>query len=421
MKVLLIDPPFEKFMGFKKYYIPLGLLYIAAELRNKGHSVWVYDADYNPDGKALGFVERLDYHSLYVEGLENKNHPVWLEIDEVFNQVKPDIVGISLISPKLASGLEIARRYKQMGAKKIICGGAHASIKPKEVLESPYVDNVVVGEGEYVFEHALKRTITTSERINDLDRLSYPARDRLYNLFSYNPKDLGMVISSRGCPFNCSFCCSEALWKRKTTFRTINDTVNEIAFVKKEFGTTEFYIVDDNFTCNKKRTLKFCESIKNLNITWSCLTRADLINDEVVSAMKESGCSQVKIGLESGSEKILEVMNKRVKKEDVMKASSILKGFNLFWSAYFMVNAPSENKTDMEETINFIREVKPNYISFEIFTPLPGTLLYEKLALKNIPYHLYSARSKFNNFGELSLADIRGAADFADKYNKGCN
>jgi len=254
MKILLIDPPFQRFMDFKKYYTPLGLLYIAAELQKRDHTVWVYDADYNPEGKSFDFLEKMEHYPLYIEGLEDDKHAIWGEVEEVFDQIKPDIVGISLISTKLASGMEVARRFKKMGAKRIVCGGPHVSIKPEEVLSNPYVDSVIVGEGEDIFEDALKERKIVAERIIDLDRVSFPARERLYNLFNYAPKDLGMIISSRGCPFNCSFCCSELLWGRTVVYRSLDNIMDEITFINKEYGTTDFYIIDDDFTCNKKRT-----------------------------------------------------------------------------------------------------------------------------------------------------------------------
>jgi anaerobic magnesium-protoporphyrin IX monomethyl ester cyclase len=418
VKILLIDPPFQKFMDFKKYYIPLGLLYLAGELEKRGHEVSVYDADYHPKGESLEFSEKLGHYQLYIEGLTNCKHPIWQESREVFENIKPDVVGISLISTKFISGMKIAEIYKKMGAKKIICGGVHVSLHPEEVLNNSNVDSIVLGEGEYVFEDALTNRKVVANRIKNLDDISFPARDRLYNLTNYSPSDLGMVISSRGCPFNCSFCCSEKLWKRKVIFRSVDNLIEEITLLKNKYGTTDFYFIDDSFTCNKNRTLEFCQKVRDLKITWSCLTRADLIDEDIVVEMKKSGCRMVKIGLESGSQKVLKIMNKNIKKDDVIRASDILLRNNLAWTAYFMVGTPGENEKDVEETLNFIRKVKPSFISFAVFTPYPGTLLYDKLGLKNISYHFFNHHSNFNKFSDVSLDKIKEVAHFSDNYNK---
>jgi anaerobic magnesium-protoporphyrin IX monomethyl ester cyclase len=418
MKILLVDPPFQKFMDFSKYYIPLGLLYLAAELGKRGHEVWVYDADYHPKGKSLEFLEKMQHYPLYIEGLDNDKHPIWSEVRGVIEDVKPDVVGISLISTKFMSGMKIAEISKKMG-KRVICGGVHVSICPDEVLENSNVDSIVMGEGEYVFETALDNRKVIGYRIDKLDDIAFPARNRLYNFEDYSPSDLGMIISSRGCPFNCSFCCSDTLWKRKVVFRSIDNIIEEIKSIKKDYRTTNFYFADDSFTCNKNRTKEFCDKIKGLGITWSCLTRADLIDEDTVIAMKGSGCTTVKIGLESGSQKVLGIMNKRIKKENVIRASDILHKHNLNWNAYFMVGTPGETEQDVNETLDFIREVKPNFISFSIFTPYPGTPLYKKLGLSHIPYHLYNHHSIFNKFSDVSSDKIREVAQFSDIYNKG--
>lgn len=410
-------------MGFSKYYIPLGLLYLAAELKKRGHEVWVYDADYNPQGKSLDFLDKMEHYSLYVEGLVDSKHFVWTEVKEVIESFKPDVVGISLISTKFISGMKIAEIAKHLGVKRVICGGVHVSICPDEVLADKNVDSIVVGEGENVFEEALTKKRTIGNRIKNLDDISFPLRDSLINLGKYKSSDLGMIISSRGCPFSCSFCCSEAIWGRKVIFRSVDNIIKEIVSVRESYGTKDFYFADDSFTCNKNRTLEFCNKVSGLNITWSCLTRADLLDDEIVTAIKKSGCRMVKMGLESGSKKVLGIMNKRTKKEDVIRASDTLHRHNLDWTAYFMVGTPGENELDVDESLNFVKEVKPSFISFSIFTPYPGTPIYEKMGLKNIPYHLYNHHSNLNNFSEVSAEKIKEVAMFSDNYNKGgiCN
>jgi radical SAM superfamily enzyme YgiQ (UPF0313 family) len=418
MKILLIDPPFQKFVGLQKYYIPLGLLYLAGELRKK-HDVTVYDADYFPEGKPLSYIEQGDKHHLYTDALDDDNHPVWTEIDNVFKEIQPDVVGITLISTKFISGMRIAERYKKLGAKRIICGGPFVTISPDEVLSNPYVDSIVIGEGEHCFEEAFEKEKVFGSRITDLDALAFPARDRLYNLKKYTPKDLGMILTSRGCPFNCNFCCSVKLWGRKVIYRSVDNVVEEIKQVKDNHGTTDFYIVDDSFTSTKKRTLEFCEKIKDVGVTWSCLTRVDLVDEEVVTAMKNSGCKMIKVGIESGSEKILKIMNKKIRREEIRRAADVFKKVGMKWFSYFIIGIPEETKEDLQETIDFCKEVRPNFISFSVYTPLPGTPFYEALGEDKKKYHMHSLHNIFTEFTQLTLKDVTDAISFADDYNRG--
>lgn len=417
MKILLVDPPFQKFMNFSKYYIPLGLLYIAGEMRKKGHEVLVYDADYNPGGKSMPFIEKMEHYHAYIEALNNSEHPIWREVDKIYKDFQPDVVGISLISTKFASGMVIADRYKKMGAKRIICGGPHVSIHPAEVLANPNVDSVVVGEGELVFERALTEDKIIADRINNLDDLAWPARDCLYGIDDYKPNDLGIIMTSRGCPFNCNFCCSDALWGRRVVRRSIDDVIAEMVDINKCYGTKEFYLADDTFTCDKNRVKDFCAKIKKYDFTWSCLTRVDTIDVETVTAMKEAGCKTVKIGMESGSQRVLGLMNKKIKREHVLSAAEIFRQCGVTWLAYLIVGVPGETEDEVDETIEFVKLAQPSFVSFSVFTPYPGTPFYRELGLDQIPYHLFNHHNLSSQFSKLSLDKIKEVASFSDEWN----
>jgi radical SAM superfamily enzyme YgiQ (UPF0313 family) len=317
--------------------------------------------------------------------------------------------------------MRIAEICKRLGVRRVICGGPHASISPDEVLANPNVDSVIIGEGEYCFEEALTNYLVIGERITDLDSIPVPARECLYNLKQYRPVDLGMILTSRGCPFDCGFCCSGKLWNRKVVYRNVESVVAEIKQVRDTYGTRDFYIVDDSFTSTKQRVLDFCSRVKNLSITWTCLTRADLIDEELASTMRRAGCRMVKIGVESGCEKTLRLMNKRLKKSDVRRASEIFHRVGLKWFAYFIIATPDETKKDLDETIEFVKEVRPDFISFSVYTPLPGTPMYDKVGADKTSYHLHSLHNVFTEFTKLSLRDITNAITFADNYNRSQN
>lgn len=417
-KILLIEPPFQKFMDFSKAYMPMGLLSLATTLQRQGHEVQVYDMDYNPKGQSLPFVEKIEHYHSYIEALNDFNHLVWKNLNEVVDKFQPNIVGISMISTKLKSGLKVAERLRVSGIERIIAGGVHATIDPKEVFESPYIDGVVSGEGEEVFEHVVENGgIIRAPTILDINKLGWIARDSLVNLSQYDSKDLGMVMSSRGCPYSCNFCCSPILWGQTVRNREISDVVAEIEDVHNKYNVHEFYIIDDTFTVKKSRVLKFCDRMKGKELTWSCLTRVNVVDEEVVRTMKESGCHLVKVGLESGSERVLKLMNKRINKEDTRNASRIFRENGLDWMAYFIVGVPGETIEEVDETIAFIEEIKPTFISFSNFTPYPGTEFYREMGLGRIEYHKYNHHS-VEQTGQIPIVKILEVAKFADDYNQ---
>jgi radical SAM superfamily enzyme YgiQ (UPF0313 family) len=405
-------------MDFSKAHIPLGLLYLASSMQQRGHEVNTYDVDYNPKGKSLPFIAKMEHYHDYIDGLNNDDHPIWKEIEATVNKLDPQVAGISVISTKLLSGFKVAEKLKKMGLEKVIMGGAHATIDPEEVIANPFVDSVVSGEGEEVFEQAMRQDgIIRAQRIQNLDSLPWPARSSLINLDDYQPSDLGMVISVRGCPYDCNFCCSKILWGRDVRKRNIGSVVDEIDKIHSDFGVDDFYIIDDTFTMEKQRVMDFTKKMEERPYTWACLTRVNIMDEEIVGAMKNSGCRMAKVGVESGSERVLRLMNKKITNDDVRNASRLFKEFDLPWLAYIIVGTPGETESEVDETLRFMEEVKPTYISFSNFTPYPGTSFYTMQGLGRIDYHLYNHHSA-EQTGQISPKKIMEAAKFIDEYNK---
>lgn len=417
-KVLLIDPPMQKFMDFSKSHIPLGLLYVAGQLQRDGHDVQIYDADHNPKGEAFPFTAKMDHYHDYLDGLKDANNPVWGETREQIEKCSPDVIGISVISPKLYSGFRIAQMAKEMGVEKVIMGGPHASIDPEEVIENPYVDAVVAGEAETSVNGIIngRSGILRSQPIENLDDLALPARSSLVGLENYQPNDLSMVMTSRGCPNACNYCCSDAIWGRRVRFRSIDNVMDEINSVADEFGADDFYIIDDTFSVKKARVKEFSDRMRQNDYSWSCLTRANKVDDEIAHQMKESGCRIVKIGLESGNEEILKSMNKRADLTDVKSAAKSFEKADLPWIAYLLFGVPGETKKQREDTLKFVQEVQPTYVSPSVFTPYPGTVFYEELGLGRIPYHEYNHHNPKGN-PDISEDEVMELAKWADNFN----
>jgi len=417
-KILLIDPPFQKFMNFSKNGIPIGLLSLAGELKKNGHSVNVLDSDYNPDGIPYPFMAKIEHYDEYLKNLDNNHHPIWKNIESQIDGLNPDVMGISMISTKLKSGLKVAQIAKDLGVERVIAGGPHITICPEDVLkENSNIDAVVQGEGEKVFEGALYEKIVKADRIKDLNSLAWPARESLIGLENYKPNDLGFVMTARGCPGSCNFCCSESLWGRQVRLRNMEEVIREMDSIHKDYGTNKFYLIDDTFTLRKKRVDEFCDSISDRNYEWSCLTRVDRLEGNMLEKMMESGCSMIKVGIESGSQKVLDLMNKKISISQIKYATKLLNEHSMPWLAYIMVGVPGETSADVDKTMELIGEVNPSYISAAIYTPYPGTGFSKQgnkidFAREEANHHSMKVLA-----GDVPREKIIEFMKFADKYN----
>lgn len=407
MKVLLIDPPFYRFIGYYNRYFPLGLAYLAAVLRKEGHEVLIYDADCNVNPTKMDFSRLEESYPFYLQSLRDENNPILKEIRETIRNFNPDTIGISVWTTFAASAFRIASLCKVWNKDvPVVMGGPHISIKYDEVMNICHdVDFLIRGEGEKTFVEMvntlggqskanveeLKNIRGISYRqngkiihnppcefIKDLDSIPFPARDLLKNKNSYNSEDMGLLMTSRGCPYNCSYCAT-SIWERKTRYRSINNVIEEIRFVIEKFGTKQFTFKDDSFTVNKKRVFELCERLikEKIKISWDCNTRVNLVDEELLKKMKKAGCNGIKVGIETGSEKVLKLMNKNITLEQSRRAAKLFRKVGIHWTGYFMMGLPSETKEDVYQTLKFMRELKPDYASFSVYEPFPGTELFE--------------------------------------------
>jgi radical SAM superfamily enzyme YgiQ (UPF0313 family) len=238
--------------------------------------------------------------------------------------------------------------------------------------------------------------------INNLDEIPIPSRDLLMGIENFTSEDMGVIITSRGCPYSCTYCACPKMWKG-VRYRSIDNVIEEIQQVMREYGTTQFAIYDDTFTINRQRVLEFCKTLINekININWTCTTRLDLLDDEQLIMMKKSGCNNVKVGVESGSPEILEIMKKKEDKDDIRQGSSLLRKHGFFWSGYFMMGLPMETKKDIMDTLEFMKELKPNFAQMSIFLPLPGTELFSL----GMNLGLYKSKMNIDEFFSMNPDD----------------
>jgi len=417
-RIFLLDPPFQKFMNFSKNGIPTGLTSIAGSLKARGHEVRILDADYNPNGISYPLLAKMEHYQMYLDGLNDENHPIWKEVITQVEDFKPDLVGMTMLSSKVESGLRVASLLKRLGVPKVVCGGAHATLSPQTILSNPFVNGVLSGEGELRFEELFYKTFVQAERIEDLDALPLSARECLVGIEKYAPKDLGAIMSARGCPNSCSFCSSNSLWGRKVRTRSLENVFREVDSVHQNYGTTDFYIMDDTFTLQRNRVLSFGNGMTSRGFGWSCLTRADRMDKELAEHMVASNCHLVKIGVESGNERILDSMNKGIKLDDIRKTARVLNEAGLPWLGYFIIASPEETTSEMWDTWEFIKEIKPTYASISVYTNSPGTSFSRKynydreFKLSEANYH-----SLVVTPGKIPVDELKKFIGLVDEYN----
>jgi len=454
MRILLINPPFNRLKGLKTTYFPLGLGYLAAVLRENGFEASIYNAENSrerlPSASSLRLLEN---HHKYIQALNAESHYVWQEIKDTLSLFKPDIVGISVMTAKYGSAIKISNLCKEFNPNiKIIWGGPHPTIQADAVLQNDCVDFVIRGEGELSMVSLCLALNNNSNTFDQIEGLSYkndgepvhmPARKLITNLddlpqpakdFSlypelYSPTNMGDIVTSRGCPFECAFCGAQNTWGRKVRFRSVEKVINEIIDIYEKYNTREFWFWDDTFTVNRKRTIELCQKLidKKLNMSWGCTTRVNMVDDELLGIMKKSGCNTIEFGIESGSERILNLIKKNITLEQIMEAVRLARKHKLDCKTFFMVGFPEETKEDIEQTKHLIKTLNHRGVEFSIFTPYPGCELYNRtvelgLLPQNLDWSQFSHQSPENHFMKyITKEDFREIIDemteFIERYN----
>lgn len=364
---------------------PMGLLYLAAVLRKAGNGVQILD----------GEVDQMD-HSVMADRVAKET---------------PTIFGITATTAQANRAFTLAAEVKARSPETfVVLGGAHASALTRECLEeSEAIDAVAFGEGEQTILELLDRvrdraslkglpgiayrdgdaiTVNPSRAlIDDLDSLPFPAWDLLpmhkYTASTWFPnkvKEYTNIFSSRGCPYGCTFCGAKSMWTRKYRTRSPENVVEEIETAYKQLGIPNFFISDDLFTLNRKRVMAICERImeRGLKITWTCLSRVNTVDPEMLALMKKSGCYLISFGLESGSQKILDRLDKGTTVEQAIKAVEMTHAAGIKVFGSFMIGSPGETAETVDQTIALIRRMKLDEVGLGVTTAYPGTDLYEE-------------------------------------------
>jgi anaerobic magnesium-protoporphyrin IX monomethyl ester cyclase len=394
-RILLIQPPLSSAELFARgsktsasVLPPLGLAYIAATLRKHGHECRIID----------GIAESFSLDALI----------------EMASQY--DLVGITVVSTYAMRAIELIQKFKESpSCPPIVVGGHHVTAEPESLLRFG-ADYAVVGEGEITMSELVEclssKTDGSSvrqvqgigfiengeyifsgnrQKIDPLDQLPLPARDllpmHLYrsSVARGNLQPSHSMLTSRGCPGVCSFC-SKKTFGTKVRYFSVGRIVEEFFLLRDQYGARGVSIFDDNFLSNHQVVHEVCEELcnKNFGITWSVEARIDCVNREILQCLRKAGCAYIAYGIESGSQRILDYINKRISKDQVREIVRITKEVGIPIRGYFMMGFPSETKEDIEATIRFAIELDLDVASFTLFVPFPATREYERAKKRGI-------------------------------------
>ena len=394
MRIALVNPPFsledlvgktESMKSVMNIIQPLGLAYVAAVLEKAGHEVVIYDCQ-------LGITHE--------------------ELSKRLVSDNPELVGISATTPTFPSAIRVGKEVKQSLPETIVViGGVHATALPQETMSFECFDIAVLGEGEKTMEELSMhletkgtsdleevagiayrqqgelRLTKTRPFIQDLDSLPYPARYLLPPLSEYKPTPasyrrlpLGHLITTRGCPYQCTFC-DRSIFSSKYRARSAENVMGEIEELIDRYRVQEIKFFDDTLTLDRKRIFEICRGFKErkIDVGWSCLSRVDSISREMLIAMKEAGCWQILFGLETGDSRMLSLLKKGATVEQNEEAVKLAHDVGLSVRADFIVGTPGETLENMERTLRFAIGLNMDFAHFNKFTPYPGTELYHNL------------------------------------------
>ncbi|HKR04404.1 MAG TPA: radical SAM protein [Bacteroidia bacterium] len=376
------DPKEKEIM---RPYVPLGILYISAFLEKNGIENEIFDSTFSS-------FEKLKQHLL---------------------KTQPEIIGIYTNLMTKLNVLKIIRYIKEtpeLKKTKIILGGPEVSNHAENFLNYG-ADVIVIGEGEetmlelvschavldsaslnnisgIAYRNSDGEIIYTPERtkIRNIDDLPFPGREKV-NLQYYfdawknrHGESAVSVSTMRGCPYTCKWC-SRAVYGQTYRRRSASLVVDELEWIQKNYAVDTVWFVDDVFTISHKWMKEFTNEIvkRKLKIKYECITRADRMNEEIIQLLKNSGCFRVWIGAESGSQKVIDAMDRRVKVEQVRDMIHLSKKYGIQSGTFIMVGYPGETEGDIDETLMHLRASDPDLFTITIAYPIKGTPLYEEV------------------------------------------
>ncbi|MEK6920479.1 MAG: radical SAM protein [Nanoarchaeota archaeon] len=382
MPPISLEERYGKLKDMGTLYPSLGMAAVAAICEVKGHTVKV------TDGEAL---------SLNLSDIR----------DEI-TSFKPDFVGMPTFATNIDMCHTIARISKEINPHaKVMLGGAHTSIFAQHALSSPHVDFGIQSEAEIVFDEFLDaldqekdfthvkglvyKDSTGTIHVNpkqklypDLNQFPIPARhlfpmEKYHSSANLRGKRTLNMMTSRGCPYRCTYCSSPQIFGQSFRYLNTENVMKELRQLRDVYGADSIQFYDETFTVHRQRVIDLCEAMikENLNMQWACFTRANLVDKELLKKMKEAGCYLIFFGLESGVQRLIQLIKKDITLEQSRNAVKLCKEAGIQAWCSFILGLPGETKEESQQTVNFALELDPEYVQFPIFMPWPGTAIYD--------------------------------------------
>jgi len=429
-KILFCTPPepersgaHEAFSQGGSSFPSIGLLILAEIARKEGHEVC--------------FRDFLNKHTC---------------IDGAVSQMLAlgvDVVSISSNTDSIFTAAKFAEEIKNRSGVTVFIGGPHVSAVPEETMRKcPAFDIGFIGESEETFREVLSSDMSLSSLakikgimirdgsgvisagrrpfIEQLDDIPFPAWDLIEDFSIYKPavtnykkEPVFSLMTSRGCFGRCIFC-DRGVFGNKVRMHSAGYVMSMIRKLRGSFGINEITFYDDNLVVDKTRLKEICERIKTeeKGLSWSCSARVDFVNEETLSMMKDAGCWQISFGVESGSQKILDSIQKGIKVEMVHKTAAVMKKLGLSMRGYFIIGNPGETVETLEETLKLILSVPMDDILVEYMTPYPGTEIYENISKYGVTKGGWSDLNSYDmNFVPHGM-DERTLREYFAKYYK---
>ena len=388
MEVLLINPYDENAVKNGLGFIspPLNLMYLGGALEEANFNVGIIDDD----------LEQLGYAKL----------------SRIISKLSPQVVGLTATTSTIENALEYVKLVKEnLPDSLTVIGGPHTTFMPAETLKSSKeLDAVVIGEGERTMVDMVKNLIDNNnalrnvkgiafkendnirinppqELIRDLDSIPYPARHLIpFESYSTTKDKSSDMITSRGCVFSCKYCSSSRIMGKKFRTRSPENVVDEIEHLIEKYKLEKIAFMDDTFMLNKRRANAIADEInsRDLDIGFVASSRVDMVDKNLLEHLKNAGLNTLYYGVESGSQRILDLMKKGITLKQAETAVRTAKDMGIEVLTSFILGFPGETRQEMDKTIDFSIKLNADYSQYSILTPFPGTPVYYDLKKKKL-------------------------------------
>lgn len=425
--IVLIRPDIDKGYPFGKLpaYLPLGLGFIAGALKKAGYTVVIIDC--------------------YLDGLTAR------EALRTVISHDPLFVGITAHIASTANVAALSRLLVGEGYY-VVVGGPQVTVFPEKTIRSSGANVGIVGEGEQTILEVAERVARKRYAMDDVAGVVYlsgdacvltarraPLRDLdslpfiPWELFPYaryaqdtaelERSPLGWMSTSRGCPWDCSFCSNIYVWGREYRCMSPERIIAEMIHLHRTFGINAIDFREDNFTVKRERVLRLCALIREnkLDVEWMCESRVDIVDDELLRAMSGAGCRAIYFGIESGTQRVLDYLHKGFTLEDASRALGLCRKHKIKTIASVMLGVPTQTREENAETIAFLRRLRPDMAYFNPFIGIPGSKTYEYIIEKGLVYKkagdILLANSEFLSWREK--LDLKQKAELAFNLSPG--